>query len=111
MSTMKRLITMALTMLLLGCAGLPEGLTPVTNFSLERYSGTGYEIARFDHSFERGLVDVTAEYQLNEDGSIQVVNRGFKTDDGAWPQAEGVAYFVDDPQTEHLKVRFLPLLC
>lgn len=106
MIRLKRLSTIVLILLLGGCTGVPEGLSPVTNFSFERYSGSWYEIARLDHSFERGLVDVTAEYQLNEDGSVQVVNRGFNVDEGVWSQAEGVAYFVDDPQTGHLKVSF-----
>ncbi|MEQ3697114.1 MAG: lipocalin family protein [Pseudomonadales bacterium] len=106
MNSVKRLIVIIATLLLVGCTGVPKGLSPVTNFSLERYSGTWYEIARLDHSFERGLVDVTAEYQLNEDGSVRVVNRGFNVDEGAWSEAEGVAYFVADEEAGHLKVSF-----
>ena len=40
-----------LVLLLAGCAGIPEGVTPVTGFDVERYLGTWYEIARLDHSF------------------------------------------------------------
>lgn len=48
----------------------------VKSLNLNRYLGTWYEIARFDHSFERGLVQATANYSLNPDGSITVTNSG-----------------------------------
>lgn len=37
---------------------------------LYKYLGTWYEIARFPHSFEKGLVGVTATYSLRKDGKI-----------------------------------------
>ena len=106
MKVVRKLKIIVLLILVTACTGVPEGLSPVSNFSLQRYSGTWFEIARLDHSFERGLVDVTAEYQVNEDGSVRVLNRGFNVEDNTWSQAEGVAYFVDDPETGHLKVSF-----
>ncbi len=54
-----------------------------------QYLGTWYEIARLDHSFERGLEQVTANYSKNADGSIKVINRGFNTEKQAWREAEG----------------------
>lgn len=42
----------------------PKGVTVVNNFDAKRYLGTWYEIARFDHRFERGLDKVTATYSL-----------------------------------------------
>lgn len=76
---MKQLLCFALLAGLAGCAGtLPQGAVPVENFNLDRYLGTWYEIARLDHSFERGLSRVTAFYALNEDGSVRVVNRGYQ---------------------------------
>lgn len=93
-------------LLVAGCTSVPKGVSPVQNFELEKYLGTWYEIARFDHSFERGLNYVTAEYQLNEDGLVKVINRGKDRDSGEWEQAEGVAKFVDDASTGHLKVSF-----
>lgn len=89
-----------------GCLGLPDGARPVADFELERYLGTWYEIARMDHSFERGLSNVTAEYSLREDGGVRVLNRGFKSENGKWKEAEGKAYFVDDPSLGQLKVSF-----
>ena len=60
-----------------GCTGIPEGLQPVDEFEIDRYLGKWYEIARLDHSFERGLSHVSAEYSLREDGGLRVINRGY----------------------------------
>ena len=89
-----------------GCLGMPEGVRPVSGFELDRYLGKWYEIARLDHSFERGLSRVTAEYSLREDGGVRVLNRGYSADTGEWDQAEGKAYFVEDEDTGYLKVSF-----
>jgi apolipoprotein D and lipocalin family protein len=99
-------ILTALVLGLAGCSGVPEGARPVQGFILEKYLGTWYEIARLDHSFERGLSKVTAEYSLRDDGGVRVINRGFKTTSGKWQEAEGKAYFVDDTSTGKLKVSF-----
>ena len=90
----------------MGCTGIPEGIEPVTDFDQERYLGTWYEIARLDHSFERGLSEVTATYRANPDGSIAVLNRGFDQEEARWREAEGVARFVDSSTVAHLKVSF-----
>ena len=95
-----------LVFLLAGCTGLPDGVTPVDHFQLERYLGTWYEIARLDHSFERGLSQVSAEYSLNADGSVKVINRGYSAGNNKWKQAEGKAYFVKRPDQGFLKVSF-----
>lgn len=92
--------------LVAGCTGLPDRVTPVSGFDVNRYLGTWYEIARLDHSFERGLEKITAHYSLREDGGLKVVNRGFDRQRGEWREAEGKAYFIDDPQTGRLKVSF-----
>lgn len=49
---------------LCGCLGVPKNVNPVDGFDLNKYLGKWYEIARLDHSFERGLNNVTAEYSL-----------------------------------------------
>lgn len=89
-----------------GCLGLPEGLHPVKEFNLNQYLGKWYEIARLDHSFERGLVRVTAEYSLRDDGGVRVVNKGFSISENRWKEAEGKAYFVKGQDVGHLKVSF-----
>ena len=89
-----------------GCTGIPEGIDPIDHFDLESYLGTWYEIARLDHRFERGLSNVTANYSLREDGGVNVLNRGYHAESGKWEEAEGKAYFVDDPDVGRLKVSF-----
>jgi len=95
-----------LVLLLTGCVGMPEGVTPVKNFQLERYLGKWYEIARLDHSFERGLSQISAEYSLNPDGSVKVINRGYSDKDKKWKEAVGKALFVKSPDQGFLKVSF-----
>lgn len=92
--------------LLSGCVSTPTGIVPVNDFSLERYLGTWHEVARLDHSFERGLSHVSAQYSLNDDGSVQVINRGWNDEDNQWKEAIGVAKFVDGEEIGHLKVSF-----
>jgi apolipoprotein D and lipocalin family protein len=89
-----------------GCVSVPEGITPIKNFELDRYLGTWYEIARLDHSFERGMEQVTATYSLREDGSVNVANRGYVTEDSEWNDANGVAKFANLEGEGHLKVSF-----
>jgi apolipoprotein D and lipocalin family protein len=91
---------------LTGCVGVPEGIEPVNDFDVTRYTGTWYEIARLDHSFERGLSNIHAGYALRQDGGIDVVNKGYDDDAGQWKEARGKAYFVDDPTKGRLKVSF-----
>lgn len=90
----------------LSCTYTPDDIDPVSGFEAGRYLGTWYEIARFDHRFERNLVDVTATYSLREDGGIDVLNRGFDTGEGTWKEARGKAYFVSGPDIGQLKVSF-----
>ena len=85
--------------LITGCTGIPEGIEPVTDFDKTRYLGKWYEIARLDHRFEQGMEKITADYSLDENGGIKVVNRGFIVDQKEWKRAEGKAYFVGNEQT------------
>jgi apolipoprotein D and lipocalin family protein len=100
------IILLACITLLTGCLGMPENVKPVESFVLDRYLGKWYEIARLDHSFERGLEQVTAHYSLRKDGGVSVVNRGFSTKKNKWKQAQGKAYFVNDKDQGYLKVSF-----
>ena len=59
-----RLVLSLLLLCLSGCLGMPETVKPVQGFELDRYLGKWHEIARLDHSFERGLEQVTAEDPL-----------------------------------------------
>ena len=97
---------MLLAMTVCGCAGIPENVTAVDGFEVQRYLGTWYELARLDHSFERGLSRVTATYTAREDGGIDVLNKGYDDASGEWKEAAGIAYFVDKLDIGRLKVSF-----
>lgn len=106
---MMRIHWLAMSLLLLGiggCTGTPENITPVSSFDVNRYLGKWYEIARLDHSFERGMDNITAEYSLMSDGGVRVLNRGYLVEDKRWKTAEGKAYFVGEADVGHLKVSF-----
>jgi apolipoprotein D and lipocalin family protein len=89
-----------------GCTGIPKGVTPVKNFEARRYLGEWYEIARLEHSFEKGLCGITANYSLRDDGALRVVNRGYDPQKREWRKAEGKAYFMKSPEIGYLKVSF-----
>ena len=95
-----------ISLFLSACVNIPENVSPVNGFDIHRYLGTWYEIARLDHSFERGLERVTAEYSYRDDGSIRVVNRGFDPVKNRWKETIGKAYFVGDSNLGRLKVSF-----
>jgi apolipoprotein D and lipocalin family protein len=95
-----------LLFILSGCVSIPDGVQPVSNFELNKYLGKWYEVARLDHSFERGLNQVSAEYSLREDGGVTILNRGFSSENNAWKEALGKAYFVNEPNEGYLKVSF-----
>ena len=99
-------LLLATTLGLSGCLGMPDGIKPVSDFEVDRYLGKWYEIARLDHSFERGMSNVTAQYSLREDGGVEVLNRGFLIKDNAWDDAKGKAFFVGEKDTGYLKVSF-----
>lgn len=106
---MKKLITFILlstTLFLSGCVTKPENITPIKNFKAKKYLGKWYEVARLDNTFEKGLVKVNAEYSLNHDGSIKVINSGVNPTTGKRSYAEGIAKFVEDKDTAFLKVSF-----
>ena len=110
MSLFRRL-ALLFTFLLTACMGVPDNVKVVERVNPSQYLGTWYEIARLDHSFERGLEKVSATYSLKDDGGIKVLNRGFNVKKNEWSEAEGSAYFVDAPNadktnTGKLKVSF-----
>jgi apolipoprotein D and lipocalin family protein len=92
--------------LLTSCTGIPEGITAVDGFDVNRYLGTWYEIARLDHRFERGLENISATYTLRKDGGVDVLNKGWDVKAGKWQEAQGKAYFVEQPDKGRLKVSF-----
>ena len=77
-----------------------------SDFELDRYLGTWYEIARYPAPFE-SFDDrcTTAQYSLLDDGSVSVYNSGMRPD-GSLYDAEGVARAPDEDEPAKLKVRF-----
>jgi len=102
---MKKL-SLWLTLFFTGCVGMPEQVKPIDNFKVQNYLGKWYEIARLDHSFERGLTRVTAEYGLREDGGLRVTNRGYSAKENRWKEAIGKAYFINETDKGYLRVSF-----
>lgn len=107
-NTEMKKLSAVLILFIMGCAGIPENVKPVDNFKLEKYLGQWYEIARLDHSFERGLTRVTADYSLRDDGGVRVLNRGYSARENSWKEAEGKAYFVKGSDQGYLKVSLAP---
>ncbi|EAT59964.1 lipocalin family protein [Chlorobium ferrooxidans] len=102
---MKKLLLLGF-LLLAGCTGIPQGITVVDNFALDRYLGKWYEIARIDNRFEKGIEQATAVYSLAEDGSVKVLNSGYKVKKRQWKTVTGRGVFIDDTSKGALKVSF-----
>lgn len=94
---MKRIMSILIASLLLLAPSCAKGNrvdnSTVKNFDVGRYLGPWYEIARFDHSFERGLIHAKANYSLNPDGKITVTNSGIKN--GKMKTSTGKAKFTN----------------
>jgi apolipoprotein D and lipocalin family protein len=76
----------------------------ICDLELSKYLGRWYEIARLPHSFESGLDNVTATYELMKDGKIRVINSGYK--DGIKKEAVGKAWVPDKSCSGKLLVSF-----
>ena len=91
---------------LIGCETTSD-IAAVKDFEPERYMGTWYEIARLPQYFERDLDEVTAQYTLEDDGTIKVLNSGKR--DGESISAEGSAHLKEPdakPLTGEFRVTF-----
>ena len=72
------LLGAGIAFLLYSCGStIPKNATAVNNFDKAKYLGKWYEIARLDFKYEKGLNNVTAEYSLNDNGTIKVDNKGY----------------------------------
>jgi apolipoprotein D and lipocalin family protein len=93
--------------ILTSCSSSMKKLTTVPDFDIQRYTGKWYEIARLPNSFEKGLICVTAEYILRDDGKITVINAGHKeSDPGEFKSIRGKAWVPDKNEPGRLKVQF-----
>jgi apolipoprotein D and lipocalin family protein len=88
------------------CSSIPKGAKAIQNFDKEKYLGHWFEIARLDFVFEKNLSNTTAEYSLNDDGSIKVINRGYNYIKKNNVASTGKAKFVGEVNEGRLKVSF-----
>ncbi|MDO6761427.1 lipocalin family protein [Tamlana sp. 2_MG-2023] len=100
------LLISGLLLSFLSCRTIPEKAVAVKSFDKAKYLGKWYEIARLDFKYEKDLNNTTAEYSLNENGTIKVNNQGFDTISKQWEQSIGKAKFVDEDDVAMLKVSF-----
>ena len=84
----------------------PENVVAVQDFKLDNYLGKWYEIARFDFKHEKNMDNVTAEYYLNDNGTVRVINREYDFVDGKWKTSEGTAKLRGAADEGALKVSF-----
>jgi apolipoprotein D and lipocalin family protein len=110
MSVKKILIGLSLfaagTIVLTNCVGIPDGVNAVQNFQKEKYLGKWYEIARLDYKYEKDLDNTTANYSIQDDGTIKVENKGYNVVTKEWKSATGKAKFVGSDKEGRLKVSF-----
>lgn len=96
-------------MIISACASQPDtGSAPVRaveTLDVPRYMGTWYEVSKYPNWFQAKCVsDTSADYSLQPDGTVQVVNRCRRAT-GEMDEAVGTARRVGPAK---LEVRFAP---
>ncbi|MGO1242974.1 MAG: lipocalin family protein [Sphingobacterium sp.] len=99
-------LSIGVVVLLNSCTSIPKNAKAVSNFEVNKYLGTWYEIARFDFRFEKDLNNVSAQYSLNEKGNVRVLNSGYNPLKREWKRADGLAKFRAEKDIAKLKVSF-----
>jgi apolipoprotein D and lipocalin family protein len=101
-----KLLTLIFTIFLFtACSPKNPPLQTVEKVDLERYLGTWYEIARYEHFFEKDCKNVTANYSMLNEETIKVINRCTKITTNEKSKALGRAYATDITNSK-LKVSF-----
>ena len=91
---MKRLILLiTMAAIALCCRAQTVDNATVPSLDLGRYLGRWYELARYDHSFEKGMQFATADYSIQSNGNVKVVNSGMK--DGKMSTSVGKAKLTE----------------
>ncbi|HET6407840.1 MAG TPA: lipocalin family protein [Chthoniobacteraceae bacterium] len=89
-----------------GCAFRPAKPLNTAKFvDLSRYAGKWYEIARLPNRFQLDDARATAEYSLNTDGALVVVNTETRRS-GIKKSVEGTATVVSGSNGSRLRVKF-----
>lgn len=106
---MKNIIILVCIMLGLGSCRSDNGNQKIDNSTIEtldvaRFMGKWYEIARYDHRFEKDMTNVSATYTLLDNGRIEVLNAGYKN--GEYKEIKGKAKQPNPDDPGKLKVSF-----
>ena len=104
-------LAVILSLILVSCSQMnvesTKPLQTVAQVDLNRYIGTWYEIARYNHRFQEGCVGSMATYSLRDDGKINVLNECYEGSfSGKHRSAKGKAWVVDKVSNAKLKVSF-----
>lgn len=91
----KNALLILLLCMVCGCTKLTVDNSVIDSLDVNRYLGEWYEIARYDHRFERGMENTRAIYSMRDDGMIDVINTGVK--DGERKESKGKAKLTDTP--------------
>lgn len=101
----KNTFMILLVVFFIGCDSKNIDLPTVEKVELNKYIGSWHEIARFEHFFEKGCKNVSATYELKDDGNIKVINRCQMIETNKKKEVTGVAYAIDETNSK-LKVSF-----
>jgi len=94
-----------MVLLFTACSSKNPPLQTVQKVDINRYLGTWYEIARYEHFFEKDCKNVSANYSMLDEQTIKVVNRCTNMLTNEKKEAIGRAYATDDTNSK-LKVSF-----
>lgn len=108
-SIMKKIVLLLCVLFGMSSCSSKENERPIDNrtvseLSISRFMGKWYEIARYEHRFEKDMTHVSATYTLRDDGKIEVLNEGYKN--GELQQIKGRAKQPDAADPGKLKVSF-----
>lgn len=81
-------------------------LKTVDRVDIKRYMGKWHEIASFPARFQRNCTCTTAEYTLNDDGTVLVDNRCYNAKKDKWEGVKGTASVQDTTTNAQLAVQF-----
>lgn len=95
---------LALCLILASCSS-PRPLRTVGEVNLPRYAGHWHEITRLPTSFQRDDSRATADYTVQPDGSVRVLNTEHRPD-GSRRTATGRATVVEGSGGSRLRVKF-----
>jgi apolipoprotein D and lipocalin family protein len=103
------LLVPGLAVLLIGCGTTSHSPLPTAgNVDLKRYAGRWYEVARLPTPFQRADEGATADYTLQPDGTVRVVNTA-NAPNGRNRSIEGRAEVVPGSNNGRLRVKFTGL--